>query len=265
MRKLNIEIHPYSRKGLAPRYHITQTLFRNIRSDKMVKFNQCCEACGETDSKMELHEAATIKNRTYVLDGFYLLCRKCHDMVHCINISSNRFGVNKNTIDYTFKKAYDIKGRSIFNTKALFDAHVDTAFDRVFDFMMADQVSCDYSKAAKYGLDPKNLHDAFNRNYNHFACRISYMANYLWWFFKREEIGMKVDQTFYDQYAKKKKVKDRIAILHQEYMQHKAYYDDNKVLYGISCPEREKVILDYADIMKTKLTVSKHKSKTSIQ
>lgn len=263
MRKLNIEIHPYSRKDLSPRYHISKSMFTDLRDDKMEEFNACCETCGYADSKMELHESATIMDRTYILDGFYLLCQKCYDMVHCINISTNRFGVDRNTLDYLWKHEYDIKGRSMFKTKATFDKHVSNAFDQVFGFMMADQVSCDYSIAAKYGLDPKILKRGFEANYNHMACRIRYMLYCIEWMRHRDKSNdPTLEQRFYDMFDHQGKVKGRRSAVQAEYLKHKDYYDGNMVLYGVSCPEREKLIFAYAETMKLQLTTSKHKPKT---
>lgn len=225
----------------------------------MEKLNEQCEGCGKTECKMELHEAATFKNKTYIFNGFILLCQHCHDMVHCINISSNLLGVNKNTIDFIWSERcswngkYNVKKQSLFKTKAAFSKHVYQSFNQVFDFMMADSVSCDYSNVAKYGFDPKLFSESFKKRYNHFVARIRYMAWYLNWFFLREKTGLNTDQRFYDLYYNQTKVKEYQSVLHNEYLKHKDYYDDDKITFGPSSAERDQMILDYAEVMKQQL------------
>lgn len=253
MLKLNIEIHPYATKGLAPRYLISKTKFRRIRDDKMAELDGRCEACEESDIKMELHEAAAIMDRTYVFGGFFLLCQKCHKTVHCVK-STNRLETVRDNADWTWIwSRHDIKGRSRFGTKAELSKHVHEAFDQVLDFTMADRVSCDYSAAAQYGLDPDVLKAGFESGYDHFASRILFMADSLDWLFEQDRMRA-ANPEVYVRHPDGKRLKKLKSILRAEYLGHMDYYDANKdVLFGKDSPEREKIILEYAETMRNQI------------
>lgn len=262
MHKLNIEIHPFSSKGLSPRYHLTQTQFRNIRQNKMIEFNGCCENCGKSEGKIELHEGGIYKNKCYTFSGFYLLCEKCHDMVHCINVSSNRFGVPKREVSYICKHKYDIKKYSKFKSKAKFEKHVYKIFEDVFKFMMADMVTCDYSMIKNYGLDPAHLTESFNRKYDHFSCRIRYIAYYAWWYSLRKQNGIEMDKYFWLNYKDKKKTKKYLSKIHNEYLKHQEFYNNKQVFLDAAGPEREKLILEYSEVMKNAFLKSQQEKKS---
>ena len=253
MHKLNIEIHPYASKFLSPRYHISQTTFTNIRDDKMEKFQEKCEACGKTDTKMELHESGIYENNCYVFDGFYLLCQKCHDMVHCVNMSSNQTGITNQHIDWTWKD-YEMSKYSLFKSKLNLSTHLWKSFDNVFRFMMNDKVSADYSRVAEYGLTPENLKNGFDKRYNHFVARIRFMVWYLDWRSLNEKYRTKNEiqiDRYYAQYNEKEKVKQYEGMLKEEHLKHEKFYTENwDVLQTSKHPERERVMVEYADTIK---------------
>lgn len=214
----------------------------------MMKTKCRCEACGKIESKMELHESGQIKNKKYVFKGFYFLCHKCHDIVHCIQLGSmNRLGPEKRWLNWIWKREYKARKYGSFKTKAEFDKHIYKSIDQVFEFMMADSVDCDYSRAEKYGLDPDQLRASFHDKYNHFECRIKCVGDYICSVADRGPGFIKAHDESYSRYAHPEKAKKWHTMILGEYLRHEEFYKNKRTLYNmLDKPERKGVVEQYA-------------------
>lgn len=248
MYRLNLEIYPFATKGLSPRHHVSQHTFKKIRLGKISESGGKCQTCEKKRGRMELHEAGEIIDSRYVFKGFHLLCQPCHDAVHSIQFGyMNRLGPGKFSLDHVWNRQCEMRKHGRFKSRSEFGRHACKVFDEAFKFMMADQVSCDYSAAAEYGLNPRDLERSFGMRYNHFSCRIRYVLECL-----RFSPDMEKSEA-YEMYSDPQKALIHQSMLHEEYVRHKHFYDTNATVFVKASHEREKAILDYAETMKTSL------------
>lgn len=240
--KIKIEIPVFS--NLSPRYFISQNKFKKIREDRIKLHGMKCECCDKPSDKLELHESYTIKDGKYTFDGFYLLCLTCHDDVHYINMGSF-IDSDAESFKRVWKRKEGIQKYSIYKDADDFSKNAMIAMSSAFDFIMAKNISTDYSKVSQYGIALNEVENNFNNNFSHTG-KIKLLLITLLDFFMLHKAEILKNPEYHLEY--RKEIAGRRLVLFDEYMKHRKFYADNyNILYGgAKSKERDRIISDYA-------------------
>lgn len=162
---------------LAPRYFMSKHSFSGIYKKKVLKLEEKkCEACGKTNGLIDLHESFSIRQRRYIFEGFYFLCRYCHmNLVHYIQCY--HLDLNEAKLSNFWNKETVFRSKSIFKKKDSFIQYSFECLNNVIDFIFSDAISADYGKTQEVGLDSNEVYEKFYKTYDHFDSRLRFLLN----------------------------------------------------------------------------------------